>query len=311
MSTLSDKAVLVTGATGFIGRHVVSRLLRQDRARLILLSRGDGREGPESAVKVRATLDGLSTETWLRAGVQQIDIVLHLGAFIPKVAADTDRVDDVYRANLIGTRALIESLPNIPERFVFASTVDVYAPADSDVLLRETSPISPSGLYGISKLFCEHLVHTLAATRGFAYSILRFGHIFGPGEEASQKLIPTMIRTLLRDEAPVLYGDGSAERDYLYVEDAVEALLRAATAESAQVGPVNIVRGSSVTTRALAEILVRLVGFKGEIRYVADKPAGRSLRFDNAEMRALLGQWNLVDLEQGLAREVEYFRSLK
>jgi nucleoside-diphosphate-sugar epimerase len=310
MTTLFDKAVLITGATGFIGRHVVSRLLSQGGARLILLSRGDSGESTGSAVRVQAPLEGLSTETWSRAGVQRIDIVLHLGAFIPKVAAEADRIDEVYRANLIGTRALIESLPNVPQRFVFASTVDVYAPANSDAQLRETSPISPSGLYGISKLFCEHLVRTLAATRGFAYGILRYGHIFGPGEGAFQKLIPIMIRALLRNEPPVLYGDGSAERDYLYVDDAVEALLRAATAESAQVGPVNIVRGSSVTMRALAEILVRVVGFKGEIRYVADKPTGRSLRFDNTRMRELLGQWNFVDLEQGLAREVEYFRSL-
>lgn len=310
MSPLNGKTILITGASGFVGQHLVNRLRAEKGARLVILSRKPASAQCEGVTWVHSSLEELSAETWRRSGVSNIDLVLHLGAFIPKSGAEVDRVAEVYQDNLLGTRALLGSLPSSPERIVFASTVDVYAPPVAGHPLSEASPVGPASLYGASKLFCEYLVRVCAKKFGCGFAILRYGHIFGPGEEAYAKLIPQMIRLFLRGEAPVLYGDGSTERDFLYVADAVEATLCAAMSDMAELGPVNIVRGDSVSIRELAGMLALITGYAGEVNYLADKPGGHSLRFDNQLMRDLLGEWDLVPLAEGLKCEVDHFRRL-
>jgi len=310
LNSLEGKTILVTGATGFIGTHLVRRLHENSGIHLVLLSRKRTGESLGGITWVTAALDELTPETWQAAKVEQIDVVFHLGAFIPKSSETSNCVEAVYKDNLLGTRGLLESLPSEPERIVFSSTIDVYAPLLEGATLTESSPVGSASLYGASKLFCEQLIRTYARQHGCGYAILRYGHIFGPGEEAYKKLIPQTIRQLMRSEAPVLYGDGSAERDFLYVEDAVEATLRAATSDLQELGPVNIVRGESSPIRKIVETLIQLTEFTGGIQYLADKPVGYSLRFDNKKLGELLGKWNLVSLEDGLRQEVEYFRSL-
>ena len=310
LSSFTGKTLLVTGATGFIGRALARRLQEHLDTTLVLLSRKPRREVADSAVWVDAPLDQLSRETWRTSGVERIDVVFHLAAFTPKSGAAADSVEEVYRDNLLGTRSLLESLPSPPERIVFASTLDVYAPLPEGGVLTESSPLAPANLYAASKLFCEQLIRAYAQAHGCRSTILRYGHIFGPGEEAYQKLIPQTIRQLLQGEAPVLYGDGSAERDFLYVDDAVEATLRAAVLKEQLPGPINIVRGSSRPIRDIVEMLVDIAGFSGNIRFLADRPSGQSLRFDNRGMRESLGVWPYVSLEDGLRREVDYFKGL-
>jgi len=310
MNSLSEKTVLVTGANGFIGKHLVNRLVAVENVRIILLDRVPVADKPTDALFLCSSFEDLSQDAWRDVGVDRLDLVFHLGAFTPKSALDADRVEEVYQSNLLGTRFLLDSLPAVPQRIVFSSTLDVYASPPPNQTLHEESPLGPSGLYGASKLFCEQLVRVHARAFGYDCAILRYGHIYGPGEDAYAKLIPQLIRRLLGGQAPVLYGDGSVERDFMYVEDVVEATVRAALTDNVLPGPVNIVRGMSVSIRAIAETLVRLTGFAGEIEYLSDEAPGHSLRFDNRLMRDFLGAWDLVSLEEGLRREIGYFRSL-
>ena len=300
---LDGRTVLLTGATGFIGRHLLRRLVA-DGAHVVALTRrplpasSPLREG--GVLWVESHLHDLTVGSWRGAGVDRVDVVLHLGGHMARSHAEADSIADVYDGILLGTRALLDSLPTVPDRVVFTSTIDVYAPSDR---LTERSALGPTTLYGSAKLFCERLVQVWAAQVGAAAVVLRYGHITGPGGEAFSKLIPMTIRQLRRGEPPTLYGDGSAERDFLYVGDAVEATVRAAT-----VAPpgavVNIARGESTSIRTVAEMLRELTGASVPLTYLEDKPAGRSIRFDTAHMRDVLGEWPLVPLRETLAREV-------
>lgn len=310
LTGLKGKTVLVTGASGFIGRHLVNRIEDAGGVDLVVVARGPRRSAGTGTTLVPVSLERVSLETWRKAGIDRIDVVLHLGAFTPKTRETADDVEAVYRDNLWGTRSLLNSLPSTPEAIVFSSTLDVYAQTEGGVATSESSSLGPTTLYGSSKLFCEQLVTTYARRRGCGSAILRYGHIFGPGEEAYGKLIPHAIRQLLRGEAPTLDGDGSAERDLLYVGDVVEATLRAAGCGNRELGPVNIVRGASQSIRAVIEILARLTGFRGNIPLRSDRPVGRSYRFTNTRMREMLGDWPLVSLEDGLEREVEYMKKI-
>lgn len=307
MNKLEDKLVLVTGASGFIGAHLVDRLSKISGVRLLLLSRQAKQSTQQDVVWLKAELGKLPPDYWRSQGISHIDYVFHLGAFIPKISAEANRIKQAIEDNILGTRALLESLPGKIEKIVFSSTVDVYAPPKNGEVLTESSPVAPSTLYGSSKLFCEHLVSAWAKEKGCGYAILRYGHIYGPGEDQYGKLIPVVIRNLLANQAPVIYGDGSALRDYLYVGDAVEATIRAALAEG-NVGPLNVVRGKSVTLKEIVQLLIRLTGSDKEIELLLDKPNGISLRFDNSAMIQVLENWSMTSLEDGLAAEVAAFR---
>ena len=275
-----------------------------------MLSRNPPSDSRDGETWVTVALDRLTPKTWQDEGVEEIDVVFHLGAFIPKTSSSGDMVDHIYQSNLLGTRALLESLRDIPKKIIFASTVDVYAQPPDGHVLTEGSPLSPPTLYGASKLFCEHLVQAFARQHGCGYAILRYGHIYGPGEEAYSKLIPVAIQALLRNESPIVYGDGSVQRDLLFVEDAVEATLRAAAAEIEKIDPVNIVSGKSRRVRQIVEILTTLCQHTQQTTYLLDKPAGRSLKFSCDRMTELFGSWDMIPLQEGLRQEVAYFRGL-
>jgi nucleoside-diphosphate-sugar epimerase len=310
MSRSSCQTILLTGATGFIGRHLLDRLRRLPNTKLVLLSRHRPSEPREDETWVAVALERLTSKTWHDEGVEKIDVVFHFGAFTPKHSSSGDMVDHIYQSNLLGTRALLESLRDIMQKIILASTIDVYAHPPDGQVVTESSPLSPPTLHGAAKLFCEHVLQSFARQHGFGYAILRYGHIYGPGEEAYSKLIPVAIQALLRNESPIVYGDGSVQRDLLFVEDAVEAALRAAATEMEKIDAVNIVSGKSSSVRKIVELLATLCERPQQATYLLDKPAGRSFRFSNDRMTELFGNWDMVSLQDGLRQEVAYFRSL-
>ena len=306
MKRLENKTILVTGATGFIGSHLVSRLSKIDGVRLLLLSRQHREPNYACATMLKGRLAELTPTYWNQHRINHIDVVFHLGAFTPKTGVDANRVDRVFEDNLEGTRALLKGLPDGVECIVFSSTLDVYSMPNNGEVLTEQSRIEPAGLYGASKFFCERLVSVWAQTKKCKYAILRYGHIFGPGEEAYGKLIPSVIRQLLSGKPPVVYGDGSAKRDFLYVADAVEATIRASVAEG-DIGPINIVRGESCSIREIVEMLIEQIGFSVKINFLRDKPNGNSFQFDNSAMTKALGIWPFTILRDGLIEEVNAY----
>ncbi|HMS83255.1 MAG TPA: NAD-dependent epimerase/dehydratase family protein [Nitrospira sp.] len=307
MNELAGKVILVTGANGFIGAHLVTRLSEVARVKLLLFSTQPRQSTRQDVIWLKGELARLTPDYWQSRDIGHIDYVFHLGAFIPRLAAEANRISNAIEDNVLGTHALLQSLPGKIQKLIFSSTIDVYAQLQNEEVLTERSPVRPSTLYGSSKLFCEHLISAWAEDTGNNYAILRYGHIFGPGEERYGKLIPMIIRNLLAGKAPIIYGDGSALRDYLYVGDVVEATIRAALVQG-NLEPTNIVHGKSTTVKMIARHLIRLVGSDKEIELLLDKPNGSSMRFDNQLMTRSLGSWTMTSLDEGLAAEVAAFR---
>jgi UDP-glucose 4-epimerase len=291
-------SALLTGATGFVGGHLLRRLVR-DEWTVTALVRDSATDLGDGVRHVCADLAPLSPGD---LGGEAFDVVFHLGAHTPKASGDSDP-DAIIAANVVGVRRLLAATPDA-RRVVFAGTLDVYAQPPRGTRLTEQSRLDPRSLYAVSKLLGERLLGDCVAP-GIETTVLRYGHLYGPGEEAYAKFIPKTIANLMRGRPPYVYGDGSAEVDVLYVDDAVEATVRAATIADAA-GTINVVRGTSHALREIAERLVDIVGFLGQIRYVPDRPQGPSIRFDASLMRASLGSWPLVELDDGLRREVAH-----
>jgi len=292
-------SALLTGATGFVGGHLLSRLVREGWQVTAIVRESSADLGSDVR-SVRADLADLGPDA---LGGEAFDAVFHLGAYTPKTSGASDS-DAIVAANIVGLRRLLAATTAV-RRFVFTSTLDVYAPAADGERMDEGSALGPRSLYAASKLFGELLVQDAGVASGVDTVVLRYGHLYGPGEDAYDKFVPLVIRNLMQGRPPYVYGDGSAEVDLLYVEDAVEATLRAASRPEAS-GVINVVRGTSHSLRAIATELVDIVGFLGDIRYVPDRPQKPGIRFDPARMRERLGTWPLVDLAEGLRREVEH-----
>lgn len=308
MVGLDGRAVLVTGASGFIGQHLLHRLL-QEAAHVWILTRSHSSDIPDSVNQVVAALQDLNPLTWRELELPKFDIVYHLGAYTPKDSSSANNLDRCFVDNVLGTRQLLDSISPLPSKVVLASTLDVYAPTLSDEVIDESSRLGPSTFYGSSKLFAESYLHHWARGVNVPALSLRYGHIYGPGEGAYRKLIPETIRRVLQGEPPAVEGDGTAMRDFLYIDDAVEATLRAGFTTDESHPFLNIVRGESVSVREIVGTLAELAGISTPIRYRSATVSGRNYFFDNSRMLGTLGSWPFVPLRTGLRNELDAMQS--
>ncbi len=305
-SSLAGKTILVTGGTGFVGKRLLQRLQAVPNISILALSRQHMTATSLNLQWLQCDMQKLTKEFWRIHDIKNIDIVCHLGAFIPKSTDEINNVDLAFENNLNGMRHLFDSLPSAPQHVLFTSSVDVYAKS-SNSIIDENFPVEPSNLYAASKLFGEQLVKVYAAMWKSTYSILRLGHTYGVGEFAYHKFIPEVIRKVLANQPPIVYGDGSVLRDFLYIDDAIEALLRALTRSPLTSMLINVVSGKSVSLKEIIEKIIAVSSKDIKPQYDFEKPNGVSLVFNNQSMVEALGTWDLVSLTKGLENEYRDF----
>lgn len=307
MGYLENKTILITGATGFIGSHILKRLINVKNVKIVIIARKDPGHNSDTIKWIKSDICLLSRNTLIDNGISHVDIVLHLAAYTPKSSGDDD-IDRIIKDNILASHALLKCLPGNIGMILYTSTLDVYASVGDDEITERTK-LDPSSLYSASKLFCEKLISKWAKDNQCLSVILRYGHIYGPGEDSYNKLIPSVIKVLLDGESPVIYGTGDEERDYLYVDDAVEATLRAMILED-NIGPLNIVHGKSISVREIVDMLIKITGFNKNIVTKSIDHKLYSIYFDNTEMVKRLGKWDFVSMWDGLSSEVDSYRSV-
>ena len=253
----------------------------------------------------------VTAEDFRSSGITAVDHVIHLGAFIPKHAGEAN---DVPRniSNITNIPRLLGSLPSPVRKFVFASTIDVYGPAEGT--LREDGPCCPTTLYGVSKLFGEKALETLTATAdqsGTSLQILRLGHTYGPGEEEFRKFIPETIRKLLTGQPAAFTASGQERRSFIYVQDCCEMILKALDLEPGE-GPINVASARSYTLKEVADELCAIHRQEAgvDVRPTwGEPPAGSAdVTPDVARMQRLLGE-ERTTLRDGLRHEYDHFAS--
>jgi nucleoside-diphosphate-sugar epimerase len=305
------KTFLVSGARGFIGAALVRRLAAMPETQVVALAR----TRPAAALHdnvywVESSLEDLGPSHWRATGWSTFDAVIHLAAFTPKSAATRDNAQDIIAANVIGLQRLLTSFPSPPGRLVFGSTLDVYSRAAFEQVVNERSPVGPTGLYGLSKLFGEGLVEAYARASGTECLTFRIGHIFGPGEERYAKLVPETIRRVLANQPPRLAGEGGEQRDLLYIDDAAEALARSCTAVLNGTRVINLARGTSHSILEIVTTIASEAGYHGVPERLPRPADAYSTVFDTSLMKHVLGEWTFVSLADGVRREIAQFRGV-
>lgn len=294
--------ILVTGTSGFIGKKLLTALVIEYGADHILALTSKPTEECHYLLHKNYTFD---KDYLSKSGYSAINTIIHAGAFTPK---SSGKSNDLFSctSNINNTLKLLQlELPEL-RKFIFLSTLDVYG---KDNVISEQSPIDPISLYGDSKLYCEKMIASWAKANDKIGQLLRVGHIYGPGEEAYQKLIPATIKKLLSGQPLQVWGTGNELRSFLFIDDLIKSILKAVKIEI-DLGPINLVGGSKITVKELIEMLISISNTKPVIDFLPMSGEARNIVFDNSKMQKELGQIE-TSLREGLTAEWEYMARLK
>ena len=315
-STLVGTRVLVTGADGFIGSHVVDRLAREGAAvRAFCWYNSNGSYGwldelePDLAAGVDFVLGDVTDAGSVDAAVRGVDVVLHLAALIAvpySYAVPRSFID----TNVIGTFNVLQSaLQRDVQRVVQTSTSEVYGTPDN-VPIVESHPLRAQSPYSATKIAADKLAEAWACTYGLPVTILRPFNTYGP-RQSLRAVIPTILGQLLAGERKVRLGSLSPRRDFTYVTDTADGFARAATAAVAPGQVIQLGTGSTISIGDLLATAASVLGVECEPLEEAERiRPERSevlvLQSDPTAAREQLGWEPLVSIEQGLQATAEW-----
>ena len=298
---------LITGGAGFLGSALSNRLLRQGHHVRVLddLSTGN----PDALdPEIHFTRGDINDRPKLWTLLQDIDCVYHLAARV-SVPESVLFPRDYNVVNVGGTATLMEAIRDAgTPRVVLTSSGAVYGDQEASMLVETMSP-HPLSPYGVSKLAAEWYVRTIGALSGIETLILRIFNAYGPGQRippAHPPVIPSFIRQAKQNGTVIFHGDGSQTRDYVYVDDVVNALVAAANVQGMNGEVINVGSGKETSVRELARLVIEITGGKPEEVYNPRVSSGVSrMCADISKAKQALNYVPLISLENGLRLTLE------
>jgi UDP-glucose 4-epimerase len=296
--------VLITGGAGFLGVALAHRLVRDGHRVQVLddLSVGDPARLPKEAHFTRGDVRDVP-RLWTL--LRDVECVYHLAArvFVAESVLYPREYNDV---NVGGTVSVMEAMRDAGvKRVVFTSSGAVYGNQTHQPVHEELEPDTDSP-YAVSKLAAEHYVRTIGRLWGIETVILRVFNAYGPGQFAPvyrAPVIPALMRQALSGSSLVIFGDGTQTRDFVYVDDVVNALVAAATAKSVNRAIINVGSGQEISINELAQRVELVTGCPVRLLYSQAEDGGvPRLVADLAMAQEKLGFRARVSLEEGLRR---------
>ncbi|MBM3248595.1 MAG: SDR family oxidoreductase [Candidatus Omnitrophica bacterium] len=304
---------LVTGGAGFIGSHIVERLVKDGHVVRVLDNLSSGKKENISGVlkEVEFINGDIRDFEAVKKATEGMDFVLHHAA-LRSVPGSLKNPDEYNEVNIAGTLNLLKaSVNNNIKRFVFASSSAIYGDTDKSPQRESDLPrlISP---YALSKLAGEYYCRIFSHSYGLETVSLRYFNVFGPKQAPDDEyagVVPKFIICMLNNQAPPIYGTGKQSRDFVYIDNIVEANILAATQKGLKCEVINIGCGRADTILELVKVLNSLMD--KSLKPVFDKPRpGDVLRTlsDISLAKKVLGHKTKIDLKEGLRRTISWFQ---
>ena len=305
---------LVTGGAGFIGSHLAEALVGKGETVRIADSFITGNRQNLAAAGDRAELveGDLADPAVAARAVAGIDYVLHQAA-IPSVPRSVKDPATSNRANVDATlQLLIAARDAKVKRVVYAGSSSAYG--DTPTLPKhEDMPTHPLSPYALQKLVGEQYMQLFTALYGLETVSIRYFNVFGPRQDPSSPysgVIALFVTALLAGKPPTIVGDGGQTRDFTYVANVVDGVLRAATAPGASGEVINVATGRQISISELAKTLGEIIGVTAAPVHIDPRPGDvRDSLADISKAKAILGYEPTVGLEEGLRRTVEWYRT--
>jgi len=306
---------LVTGGAGFIGSHIASALAASGaRVRIIDdLSTGYRQNVEEIKGDVDFIHGSLADEASLKKAINDVELVFHEAA-IPSVPRSVENPRQTHIASVDSTFSLLlAAKENNVRRVVYAASSSAYG--DQPTLPKtETMLPEPLSPYAVAKLVGEHYCQVFTRVYGLETVSLRYFNVFGPRQDPSSQysgVISRFISALLSNETPVIYGDGEQSRDFTYIDNVVEANLKAAKSTGAIGQVINIANGERISLNELLRVLKDVTGKTDVVADYQPSRAGdvKHSLADISRARELLGFEPKVDLRTGLSITMDWWKN--
>jgi UDP-glucose 4-epimerase len=307
----------VTGGNGFVGSHLVDRLLRRGDEVVVFDSKGALPEPAPSWTEVEYVRGSVSSPDQLAKAVGKgVDVVYHLAAVVG-VDRYLESPLDVIDVNFTGTRNVLDRAAQVGAKVVFASTSEVFGKnpdvpwkEDADRILGTTSANRWS--YSSSKALAEHLTFGYMRERGLNASIVRYFNLYGPRQRPAF-LVSRSVHRALRGEPPIIYDEGTQTRSFTYIDDAVDATVEIGTRSEADGECFNVGSSDEVTIREAVDLVVELTGGRVGLTSIdtrdrfGDSYQDLDRRIPDAgKILSLLGWKSTTSLREGVGRTIEW-----
>jgi len=304
---------LVTGGAGFIGSHLAEELVRRgERVRVVDSLITGKRENLAHQPQVEFIEGDLAEPGVAARAMSGVDYVLHQAA-IPSVPRSVEDPVTSNRANVDATlNVLVAARDAKVKRVVYAGSSSAYGNA-ATLPKVETMPPAPLSPYALQKLVAEQYCQMFTRLYGLETVTTRYFNVFGPRQDPSSPysgVISVFISALCQGRGPTIYGDGEQTRDFTYVANVVDGVLRACQASGASGETINVATGGRISLNQLFEVVRDLVGADVSAKY-GDVRAGdvRDSQADIAKARRILNYEPSVSFEEGLKRTVAWYRT--
>lgn len=309
----SGRRALVTGGAGFIGGHLVEGLLAAGWSVRVIddLSTGSERNLAHARERIEFTRGDIRDADVLKRVMDGVEVVFHQAAMasVPRSVAMPLLTNSI---NVDGTLLVLETARQSGvRRVVYAASSSAYG--DTEVLPKtESLPATPLSPYALQKHTGEVYCRLYRELYGLETVALRYFNIFGPRQDPNSDyaaVIPSFVTAALAGRPPVIYGDGEQTRDFTYVENAVQANLRAADSQRASGRVINIAAGKRTSLNRLWQAIREIVGVDLEAHHAAPREGDvRDSLADLTLASELLDYAPDIDLDEGLSRTIASFR---
>ena len=304
---------LVAGGAGFIGPHLAEELVRRGHRVRVVDSLITGKRRNLDHIQDVEFLEGdLANTDVARRAVDGVEYVLHQAA-IPSVPRSVNDPIASNEANVTATlNILVAARDAGVRRLVFAGSSSVYG--DTPTLpKREDMPTKPLSPYALQKLVGEQYCQMFTELYGFQTVTTRYFNVFGPRQDPSSPysgVISLFSTAILDGRQPIIYGDGEQTRDFTYVANVVDGVLRACEAPSASGEGINVATGGRISLNELLKVMSRILGTTAQPIFKEPRAGDvKDSQADISKARAILGYEPKVSLEEGLRHTLDWCRA--
>ena len=302
---------IVTGGAGFIGSHLVDRLIAAGHEVLAIDNLSSGRTANLNKAAQLEEMDISDARINPVVAGFALDLVFHAAAQISVSLSAREPVTDA-RTNIMGTLNVLDAIrnaPGNPAKFVFVSSGGAMYGEPEELPAPETLPAMPASPYGASKRAIEVYLPVYRHLFGVRHTTLRLANVYGPRQDPHGEagVVAIFSRAMLAGRQVTIFGDGNDERDYVYVGDVADALMRAASNEGE--GPYNVGTGLGTSVNTLFGMLAELSGYGLAANYGSPRTGDiGKISLDAAKIASETGWTPSTRLIDGLAQTVAWFR---
>jgi len=302
---LQGKRFLVTGGSGFIGSHVVDRLLERGARDVVVFDKVVRRENLEYSGERVTVVEGDVTDARaVREATEGADGVFHMAVLPLGPSVENPRL--AHEVNVGGSLNVFEAARDAGvDKVVYSSASSVYG--DTEDTTDESHPLNTRTMYGATKLAGELYLRAFNDAYGLPYVTLRYMNVYGPRQEGG--LVMAVTRRLLAGQAPTLQGDGSQSFDFVHVRDVADANVHAMASDVSD-ETFNVGSGGEASVREVAEKLIQITGADVQPQYDTSQRVLMMRRVGtNTRAKEKLGWQISIDLDEGLRNTVDWVRT--